>query len=76
MNSNFVGCSTGNVGGLGAFQDLVDKVSGAPEQVRIVRRVTHQAAGLDKLTVYVHRRQPVLCCKLQHLALLIADKWI
>jgi hypothetical protein len=50
--------------------------SGAPEQVRIVRRVAHQAAGLDKLTVWVHRWQSVLCREVQHLALLSADKWI
>ena len=33
MNSNFVGCSTGKIGGLGALQNLVHIRGGAPVQV-------------------------------------------
>ena len=29
-SSNFVGCSTGKIGGLGSLQDPVNKVGGAP----------------------------------------------
>ena len=32
-NSNFVGCSTGKIGGLGAFENFVYVGGGAPEQV-------------------------------------------
>ena len=32
-NSNFVGCSTGKIGGLGSFENLVDVSGCAPEIV-------------------------------------------
>src|SRR4029453_18642067 len=63
----------GNVGGFGAFQNTVDKVRGAPPFVRLGRPRAHQAAGLNKLTVMVHRRQPVLRREVQHLTLLSSD---
>src|SRR5262247_1019211 len=49
-----------NVGRLGAFQDLIDKVSDASEHVPIARSVAHQSAGLDKFARCVNRGQPVL----------------
>src|SRR5262245_18110553 len=64
-----------NVGGRCAFQYLVDKVSGAPPIVRRVRPVAHQTARLNKLTRWVHRRQPVLCREVHHLALQSSDNW-
>src|SRR5262245_9948491 len=64
-----------NVGGLGAFQDFIHKVSDSPPIVRRVRPVAHQAAGLNKLTRWVHRRQPVLCREVHHLALQSKNNW-
>ena len=43
--SNVVGCSIGQVGRLGALEDLVDVGGGAPERVEAVRPVGHQAAS-------------------------------
>ena len=39
-SSNFVGCSTGQVGGLGSLQDSVNEYGDAPMAVRSVRRHT------------------------------------
>ena len=41
-SSNLVGCSTGKVGRLGAFQDLVDVGGGSPELLQHVGRVGHE----------------------------------
>ena len=45
MNSNFVGCSTGKIGGLGTLEDLVH-INGRPAVLRQgVRIVGHKPAG-------------------------------
>src|ERR1700730_7721071 len=46
----------GKVRGLRAFQDLVDVGGGAPEQVRQIWPIGHQATCLYKLPQVVHRR--------------------
>ena len=46
-SSNLVGCSTGRSAGFAPAQDLVDELGGAPEQVREVGAVGHQAARFD-----------------------------
>jgi hypothetical protein len=38
-SSNLVGCIHGEIGGLGALEDLVDEGGGAPERVRGIRRI-------------------------------------
>src|SRR5215467_2236882 len=50
----------GQVGGLGALQDLVHVPSRAPEQVRLARAVGHQSPGAHVLAQLIHCRQPVL----------------
>ena len=64
MNSNFVGCSHRQIGGFGSFQDLVHVNSRAPVEVSVVRPVVHEAAGIDKLLLWVNSRQPVFAGKL------------
>ena len=45
------------VGRLGALQDLVDVVGGAPEQVRIIWSIGHQTARFDEVARVCDRRQ-------------------
>src|SRR5262245_5493115 len=42
---------------LGALQDSIDVVGGAPEQVRQARPIGHEAPSFDKLSEVVHRWQ-------------------
>ncbi len=60
INSNFVGCSTGKIGGLGAFQNLVHVSGGAPVQVDDAHAVAHEPAGFHKLALRIYRREPAL----------------
>src|SRR5262245_17206453 len=46
-----------NVARLRSAQDPVNKIGGAPEQVRVARSIGHQTSRLDKLPNTVHRRQ-------------------
>src|SRR5215216_4314314 len=56
----FGGLLNGQVGGLGALQDLVGQDRGAAENVVIVRCIANETAGENILAVGVHRRKPVL----------------
>src|SRR5262245_11260374 len=47
-----------DVAGLRPAQNLVDQLGGAPEQVRVVWSVRHEAPGLDKFAGIEDRRQP------------------
>ena len=60
MNSNFVGCSTGKIGGLCAFQDFVHIGGGAPVQVGNAHAVGHKPAASTYSALYVYRREPAL----------------
>src|SRR6202795_1982260 len=51
----------GQVAGLGALENLVHVGRGAPKQISKVRSIGHKAPGIDKLPLWVHCRQPVLC---------------
>ena len=55
------------IGGLGAFQNLVDIRSGASVQVADVHAVKHKPAGFYKLAVGVYRGETVLHCELGNL---------
>ena len=55
--SNLVGCSTGMSAGFVATQNLINKLSGAPELVRLVRSVRHQTSRFNKLAKHVQSRQ-------------------
>ena len=55
-SSNFVGCSTGQIGRLGSLQDFVHVICDAPVAVREVRPVGHEPAGIYRFSVGVHRR--------------------
>ena len=46
------------VGGLRSTQNLVDIVTGAPEQVREVYSIGHQTSRFDIFAMAVHRRYP------------------
>ena len=59
-SSNFMGCSTGQVGGLGAFQDLVDIRGDALMDVSPHRSVRHQPPGARHVPPLVDRRNPSL----------------
>src|SRR4030095_30247 len=48
----------GQVGGLGAFQDLVHETGGAPEHVGNVRSVRHETSSICKLSRPVYGREP------------------
>ena len=64
ISSNFVGCSTGSSGRVGAFQNLVHEGFRAAENLGATRRVGHEAAGLRMFLDSVNCRQAVLCSKL------------
>jgi hypothetical protein len=51
-----VGCSDRDVARLGTVQNLVDKVSGAPPQVREVCSIGHQTSRFDVVAIPMHRR--------------------
>ena len=47
-SSNFFGCSTGKIGGLGAFEDSINVIGHAPELIEIVSPIAHQTAIKSK----------------------------
>src|SRR5208283_3366249 len=47
-----------DVGGLRSVENLVDKIAGAPEQVREICSIRHQSARFDEFPKTGHRRQP------------------
>src|SRR5262245_57599315 len=53
----------GQVGGLGAFQNLVDENGGSPEKFGLVGSVRHQATALSKISPSPYRRQPMFSCQ-------------
>ena len=57
----------GQIGRLGALQDLVHLRSGTPVQVSIVRSVGHETASVHRFAEPGHRRQPILQRKLCNL---------
>src|SRR5262245_49726539 len=61
------GLLDGQVGGLGASQDLVDENGGAPVQVGNVDAVRHQPPGFYKIALVVHDGEPLLYRKLYNL---------
>src|SRR6266446_5649947 len=54
------GLLDGKVGGLGALEDLIDEVCGAPPQVSDIDPVRHEPASIYELPIPIHRRQPAL----------------
>src|SRR5262249_482312 len=67
------GLLDGQVGGLGALEDLVHVGSGAPKQIRLVRSIGHKAPGIDKPPPKVHGRQPVLCRQVHEASMLMPE---
>src|SRR5215831_10295479 len=65
------GLLDGQVGGLGALEDLVHVGSGAPSQISAVHSIGHKAPGIDKLPHIVHGGQPVLCRQVHEASSLI-----
>ena len=59
-SSNFVGCSTGKVSGLGSLQDLVHVPGYKSVPVCAVSPVVHEPAGIYSFSDTIHRRHPVL----------------
>ena len=57
MSSNLVGCCPRVVGGLCAFEDLVDIGSTATPAFRKVRPIAHQSAGFNVLPVGSQHQQ-------------------
>ena len=55
-SSNFVGCSTGQIGRLGSLQDPVHVICDTPVAVREVRAVVHEPAGIYRSSAVVYRR--------------------
>src|SRR5262249_47148781 len=53
----------GKVGGVSAFQDLVDIRSGASVQVGHTHAIRHKPPGFYIFSDTVHRREPALCRK-------------
>src|SRR6266545_2751073 len=53
----------GQVGRLGALEDLIDVGCGAPEHVRTARPIRHEATDLRLLNLPAHRRQAALGCE-------------
>src|SRR5262245_24903657 len=47
----------GNIRRLCPFQDLVDKLGGAPVQLPAIGSVGHESAGLDEVPIGIHRRE-------------------
>src|SRR5262245_5028849 len=67
------GLLDGQVGGLGALQDLVHIGGSAPKHISKVRSIGHKAPGIDKLPPKVHGRQPVLCRQVHEASSLIEE---
>src|SRR5262245_24034713 len=67
------GLLDGQVGGLGALEDLVHVGSGAPSQISAVHSIGHKAPGIDKLPLIVHGRQPMLCRQVHEASSLIKE---
>ena len=59
INSNFVWLLDREVGGLGAFEDLVHINRGTPIRFGAVGSIRHQAAAVGKIFPRVDCRQPV-----------------
>ena len=60
MNSNFVGCSTGKSGGLGALENLIDINRGALGQIVAVYAISHETVVFHPLAIWIYRWQPTL----------------
>ena len=61
------------IGGLGAFQNLVHVRSGAPVQVENVSAIVHEAAGFRILRLWVNRRKPALYREFCNLSSMIEE---
>ena len=63
----------GEIGGLGAFQNLVHISSGAPVQVEEAHAVGHKPTGFDVPRLVVYRREPALYREVCNLCSLRTD---
>src|SRR6516162_3912451 len=54
----------GQIGGFGTFEDLIHEIGYAAEPVASTHRIGHQPSRLHKVSLPVHRRQPILCGEL------------